>query len=475
MARRQASADAAVDASADRFALDVRGLHEVFRVWYERRPGLKERLYRFKRANYRNFHALDGIDLQVRHGESVALIGHNGSGKSTLLKVLAGILPPDAGQVRVNGRVATLLELGAGFHEELTGRENIYLNGAILGLSSDEIDAAFDAIVDFAGIRPFLDQPVRNYSSGMYVRLGFAIAVHVDPDILLVDEVLSVGDATFQERSLTQMRSFGERGKTVVLVSHDLGSVRALCERTVVLHHGRIAFDGPTDEAVEAYEALLAEGDADQLPDPTAAPPDDPGRSGDFRARITKLVARAGEQTRTVASGTAQLGPAPTGTTVTLEVDVTARADLVAQGGLSVGVNVRRPDVQPTIYETRTSWRVTYVAPPPEGASLTATIELDAGLLTGSYLLDLQVTGAESGALHDRWADAVELVVEGPGHDFGIAPLSARFGVHNPDGVWPAESLPPPMSEGGPRHHPKRDGERDSGRDSAGDPASERR
>lgn len=477
MARRhaRADADAAVDASVDRFALDVRGLHEVFRVWYERRPGLKERLYRFKRANYRNFHALDGIDLQVRHGESVALIGHNGSGKSTLLKVLAGILPPDAGQVRVNGRVATLLELGAGFHEELTGRENIYLNGAILGLTSHEIDAAFDDIVDFAGIRPFLDQPVRNYSSGMYVRLGFAIAVHVDPEILLVDEVLSVGDATFQDRSLAQMRSFGERGKTVVLVSHDLGSVRALCERTVVLHHGRIAFDGPTDEAVEAYEALLAEGEAAELPDPAAPAPDEPGRSGDFRARITKLVARAGEQTRAFASGTAQLGPAPTGTTVTLHVEITARADLVAQGGLSVGVNVRRPDVQPTVYETRTSWRVTYVAPPPEGASLSATIELDAQLLTGSYLMDLQVAGAESGALHDRWGGAVELIVEGVGHDFGIAPLAARVTVDNPDGVWPAESLPPPLADGGPRYHPKRDGAGADTAAEAGDPASERR
>lgn len=449
---------AEADLDADRYALDVSGLHEVFRVWYERRPGLKERLYRFKRANYRSFHALDGIDLKIRHGESVALIGHNGSGKSTLLKVLAGILPPDAGHVRVNGRVATLLELGAGFHEELTGRENIYLNGAILGLSADEIDATFDAIVDFAGVRAFLDQPVRNYSSGMYVRLGFAIAVHVDPDILLVDEVLSVGDATFQERSLSHMRGFGDRGKTVVLVSHDLGSVRALCERTVVLHHGRVAFDGPTDEAVEAYEALLAQGDDAELPDPSAPAPEEPGRGGDFRARITKVTARAGQQVRTLASGTGGLGPLPTGTTVALEVEVTAREDIVADGGLSVGVNVRRPDVQPSIYETRTGWRVTYVAPPPQGSSLVATIELDAHLLTGSYLIDLQVNGAETGALHDRWADAVELVVEGVSHDFGIAPLSARFSLHNPDGVWPAESLPPPLAEGGPRHHPRRDG-----------------
>jgi ABC-2 type transport system ATP-binding protein len=466
--------ETAVDASADRFALDVRGLHEVFRVWYERRPGLKERLYRFKRANYRNFHALDGIDLQIRHGESVALIGHNGSGKSTLLKVLAGILPPDAGEVRVNGRVATLLELGAGFHEELTGRENIYLNGAILGLRREEIDAAFDHIVEFAGVRPFLDQPVRNYSSGMYVRLGFAIAVHVDPDVLLVDEVLSVGDATFQDRSFAQMRNFGDRGKTVVLVSHDLGSVRALCERTVVLHCGRIAFDGPTDDAIEAYEALLAEGEGGELPDPHAPLPEEPGRSGDFAARLTQLTARAGEQTRRLAGGSAHLGPVASGTTVTLEVEVAAREDLVPHGGLSVGVNMRRPDVQPSIYETRTAWRATYVAPPPQGSSLTATVEFDANLLTGSYLIDLQVGSAETGALHDRWAGAAELAVEAVGHDFGIAPLDARFRVHNPDGVWPAESLPPPLEEGGPRFHPLRDGETAPGAGDADDRAERR-
>ncbi|HVL98102.1 MAG TPA: ABC transporter ATP-binding protein, partial [Egibacteraceae bacterium] len=256
--------------AGDRLAIVVEDLHEIFRIYTERPPGIKERLYRFRRSHYHDFHALKGVSLQIRHGESVGLIGHNGSGKSTLLKCLARILPADAGRVEVSGRVSTLLELGAGFHQELSGRENVYLNGAILGLGAKEIDAAFDSIVDFAGVRDFIDQPVRNYSSGMYVRLGFAVAVHVDPDILLVDEVLSVGDAAFQERSLARMRAFNQRGKTVVMVSHDLAAITELCERTIVLDHGRLVFDGSTEEAVERYEEIVASGQP--APEPEPAP-----------------------------------------------------------------------------------------------------------------------------------------------------------------------------------------------------------
>ncbi len=454
MARRGQQAPTADAAHApDRFAIDVTGLHEVFRVYTERPPGLKERLYRFRRARYHEFHALNGVDLQVRHGETVALIGPNGSGKSTLLKCIAGILPADAGEVAVHGRIATLLELGAGFHEELSGRENIYLNGAILGLSRAEIAAAFDDIVDFAGVREFIDAPVRNYSSGMYVRLGFAIAVHVDPDILLVDEVLSVGDQTFQEKSLAQMRSFSQKGKTVVLVSHDLGAVRSLCERTLVLHHGEIAFDGPTDDAIEAYQQLLATG---ELP---AAGVVEEGRTGDLRARITGVRVEVAGTGGTGRGGQpSPVGPVAAGSTARVDVEVTPQADLIGQGGLSVGINVRRPDVQPSVYETRTSWRASYVAPPPQGTPLTVTFDLDLGLLTGAYLIDVMVANAETNVLHERWTSAVELAVEGPTHDAGIATLDARVRIDNPDGVWPPESHPPPLDEGGPRYHPVRDG-----------------
>lgn len=425
-------------------AISVEGLHEVFRIYHQRPPGLKERLYRFSRSNYERFHALNGVSLDVRRGETVALVGHNGSGKTTLLKVLARILPADEGSVRVDGRVATLLELGAGFHQDLSGRENIYLNGAILGLTRKEIDAALDSIIDFAGVRAFIDTPVRNYSSGMYVRLGFAIAVHVDPDILLIDEVLSVGDASFQEKCLERMRGFKDAGKTVVLVSHDLAAVRSLCDRTVVLHSGEIAFDGPTEEALAHYQTLMA---LSALPESGQPAPD---RVGDQRARI---VAR-----RLDVPGHHVSQPIPTGAKARIEFEVEAADDLLADGGLSVGIDVRRADVGPSVYETRTSWRTTYVAPPPPGKRLTAAFEVELHLLTGAYLVDLLVTNASSNVVHDRWLSAIELAVTGESYESGVAPLNAAISVDNPDGVWPPESHPPPLEEGGPRHHPVRDG-----------------
>ncbi len=247
-----------LDADPDLPAVQVEALTERFRLYHERPTGLKERLYRLRRTSYTEFNALEDVSLTVEHGEAVAIIGHNGSGKSTLLRLLARILPPDQGQVTTNGRVASLLELGAGFHGDLTGRENIYLNGAILGLSRAEIDARFDEIVDFAGIRPLLDTAVRTYSSGLYVRLGFAIAVTVDPDILLVDEVLAVGDAEFQARSLERMRRFHEDGKTMLLVSHDLDAVREMCDRAVVLDRGRVVFDGAVEEGIDHYRGRIA-------------------------------------------------------------------------------------------------------------------------------------------------------------------------------------------------------------------------
>lgn len=432
---------------SERLAVVVDDLWETFRLYHEKRPGLKERLYRLRRSNFELFHALKGVSLSIRHGESVGLIGHNGSGKSTLLKCLAGILPPDHGSVTTYGRVSTLLELGAGFHEELSGRENVYMNGALLGLSEKEIDERFDRIVDFAGIRDFIDQPVRNYSSGMYVRLGFAVAVHVEPEILLVDEVLAVGDAAFQEKSLERMRSFNQRGKTVVLVSHDLNSIAGLCERTVVMDHGRVVFDGPTEEAVEAYEDIVASGQPAPAPEPEEP---EEGRTGDGRARITDASFDV--------DGVAEGQPAPTGEKADLALEVTAHDDLVPLGGLTVGINVRRPEVAPCVYETRTAWRTIYLAPPPAGESFRVTFRLDLAVLAGYYVIDLLVGNAESTTIiHDRWIDALSFRIDSPEYEYGVAPLAADITVDNPEGIWPPESLPPPLAEGGPRYHPNRD------------------
>lgn len=203
--------------------------------------------------------ALDGINFSVQRGEAFGIVGGNGSGKSTLLKIIAGILSPTSGELRVEGRVAALIELGAGFHPEISGRENIFVNGALLGLSRRELDQRFDAIVEFAGLGDFIDEPVKNYSSGMYVRLGFAVAIHTDPDILIVDEVLAVGDEAFAHRCLRRVEELLAGGKTVLFVSHSLGLVENLCDRVLWLERGEVRGLGEPRQIIDAYRGAVAD------------------------------------------------------------------------------------------------------------------------------------------------------------------------------------------------------------------------
>ncbi|KQM84140.1 ABC transporter ATP-binding protein [Agromyces sp. Leaf222] len=201
------------------------------------------------------YNALDDVSFTVAEGESVAVLGYNGSGKSTLLKLVSGVLEPDAGRVLTRGRVAGLIEVGAGFHPELSGRENVYLNAAILGMNKSEIDERFDRIVEFSEIGEFIDQEVKHYSSGMFLRLAFSVAIHVELDVLLVDEILSVGDAPFRKKCTEKIHELALAGKTMLIVSHNMAMVQELCERGVVIKRGRKIFDGPINEAVEAMNA----------------------------------------------------------------------------------------------------------------------------------------------------------------------------------------------------------------------------
>jgi len=205
------------------------------------------------------FWALQDVDLQVHRGEAVGIIGPNGAGKSTLLKILSRVLRADRGRVAVQGRLSGLIEVGAGFHGDLSGRENIYVNGAILGMSKREIRQKFDRIVEFAGIGDFLDMPVKRYSSGMYVRLGFSIAAHMEPDVLLVDEVLSVGDVSFKARCMEAMRTFLRSGTSILFVSHNLSAIKRFCDRVVLLDHGRVRCEGSPDEAIAEYSRLVTD------------------------------------------------------------------------------------------------------------------------------------------------------------------------------------------------------------------------
>ena len=227
-----------------------------------------------KRASTEEFRALDDVSFTVHAGDRVGIIGRNGAGKSTLLKVLSRITEPSAGRVTIDGRVASLLEVGTGFHPELTGRENIFLNGAILGMSRREIAAKFDEIVAFAEVERFLDTPVKRYSSGMYVRLAFAVAAHLEPEILIVDEVLAVGDAAFQRKCLGKMEAVAGEGRTILFVSHQMDAVQRLCNKGLLLHQGRLVTQGSMDDVVRHYLQRNASAEAEfafALPEPRPA------------------------------------------------------------------------------------------------------------------------------------------------------------------------------------------------------------
>ncbi|HMG28289.1 MAG TPA: ABC transporter ATP-binding protein [Acidimicrobiia bacterium] len=234
-------------------AITVDDVSKVYRLYHERNQSLKAAIMRRARVRYEEFWALRDVSFDVPEGATFALIGENGSGKSTLLKCMAHILRPEKGRIQTNGKISALLELGAGFHPELTGRENIFLNGSILGMSKKQLNQRFDEIVDFAGLEHFIDTPVKNYSSGMYVRLGFSVAINVDPDILLIDEVLAVGDAEFQRRCLEKFDDFRAAGKTIVIVSHALESIRNLCDTATWLEHGATRRTGVASEVIDEY------------------------------------------------------------------------------------------------------------------------------------------------------------------------------------------------------------------------------
>ena len=236
----------------------IRDAGVCYRLYREKVSTLKEAVVnRFRHLRSAEmFWAVRHVSLDIEPGEAIALVGHNGSGKSTLLKTIAGVLMPDEGEVLVQGRISPMIELGAGFDPELSGRDNIFLNGALLGFSRKQMEGKFDRIVAFSELGDFIDMPIKNYSSGMYARLGFAIAQDVEPDILIVDEVLAVGDERFQEKCKARIRDFRSAGITFCFVSHNYEAARELCPRAAVLHHGRLAFDGPIGQAWERYREL---------------------------------------------------------------------------------------------------------------------------------------------------------------------------------------------------------------------------
>lgn len=267
-------------------AIVVQNVSKEFRLYHEKHSSLKERFIHLGRTPYEDFSALKDVSLDIEAGTTVGLMGHNGSGKSTLLKCIAGIIQPSTGEIRSRGRVAALLELGAGFHPDLTGRENVFLNASLLGLSNRYVEKKFDEIVAFSELEAFIDNQVKFYSSGMYVRLGFAVAVNMDPDILLVDEVLAVGDELFQRKCMERVRQFQREGRTIVVVSHSVDQIRQICDRAAVLDRGVLVANGEPQEAVRAFrEHLYANYGVDE---PSLADPDVPETPEEAKTQADK-------------------------------------------------------------------------------------------------------------------------------------------------------------------------------------------
>jgi ABC-type polysaccharide/polyol phosphate transport system ATPase subunit len=363
--------------------------------------------------------AVKDVSFAIDRGEAFGIIGRNGSGKSTLLKIISGILKPTSGHVAVNGRIAALIELGAGFHPEITGRENIYINGIMLGLTRREIDARFDRIVDFSGIREFIDQPVKTYSSGMYVRLGFAVAVHVDPDILLIDEVLSVGDEEFSAKCIAKIQEMKYRGVTLVFVTHQLDQVRNLCDRALWLDKGEAVQVGDPVRVVDAYLQQVAapqtvhappppaEEEAEEEGEPEAKPPSDEEErwgSGEVVLRHVALVDDKGFELVALGAGSA----------VAIEMDVDVR---VPQDDFVFGIGIYHADGT-CVYGTNTdlegfaperlesSGRVRFTMP-----------SLD--LVAGQYRVDAAVH-TRNGRAFDYRRGVLRFVVGSRMHDIGI-------------------------------------------------------
>ncbi len=374
----------------------VQGVSKRFVMHQDK--SLKERMVAFatSRKHRQDFWALRDIELEIPTGSTVGLVGHNGSGKSTLLKVIGGIIQPSSGTVRRRGRLAALLELGAGFHPDLTGRENVYLNAAILGLTKAETDRYFDAIVDFSGIESFIDTQVKFYSSGMYVRLAFAVSVHVDPDLLLVDEVLAVGDEPFQRKCLAKIAEFQREGRTIVFVSHSSDQIGQLCDRVVVLDHGSMVHDG---SAADGIKVLRESFEAAHSPPPRVESPDGVLTSG---ARI--------DDVRVSCSSTDLSGDFLPGGDLRVEIDYTIGS---VPAGWIAGIDIETP-VGQGVYRINTDGLG--MSLPARPGSYSLGIDLGGNALgAGSYQLHASLVTPEGRDLDRRQPAASFSVSTEPG------------------------------------------------------------
>ncbi|HVT42263.1 MAG TPA: ABC transporter ATP-binding protein [Acidimicrobiales bacterium] len=413
------------------FAVDVRSVSKRFRLAHGQYNTVKERLiHGGRRKSTEDFWALNDVSLTIKQGETVGILGRNGSGKSTLLKCICGVLQPTAGEVAVHGKLAGLLELGAGFQMDLSGRENIYLNGSLLGMSKREVDKAFDAIVDFSELEEFIDGPVKFYSSGMAVRLGFAVAVNVDPDILVIDEVLAVGDERFQRKCLDRVNQFQKEGRTILLVTHSADTVRTICDRGVVLSHGNMIAEGEPGEATRIFrERLMAEGAGMSLVDPTVvAVPATPATVGLDALPDTDRPVRFRSVHR-VYSGDNTVPYMRTGDDLTIRVEFDA---LVPTEDVVFSLEIR-DDGGGSIMRTDTTIIGTQIDA-PAGTSVMHFGIVDMPMLDGSFTFAVGIQ-SRSGILYDWQEDAGAFEVMNPGRTTGKVHMKVHAALISSEGA----------------------------------------
>lgn len=396
-------------------AIEVHDIRKSFRVYLDKGRTLKELVLFTKRRKYEERQVLQGISFEVKKGEALGLIGHNGCGKSTTLKLLTRIMYPDSGTIEMRGRVSSLIELGAGFHPDMSGRQNIYTNASIFGLTRKEIDARVDDIIKFSELEAFIDNPVRTYSSGMYMRLAFAVAINVDADILLVDEILAVGDANFQAKCFNKLREIKANGTTIVIVSHSLGQIEEICERSIWIHEGKIQKEGNPREVHPAYLEYMGQ----KRPDATTAAKKavDGERPGDGRVRIKSVKA--------VANKESEPNVFRTGEPVTLSIVYNVKEKVEET---SIGLEVyNRDGVKCYSTNTRVE-KVDYIRMDEDGEIRLVLENLE--LLNGKYTIDLSLQSKDNFSI-DSYEKAFAFEMYSDVKDTGISRLAHHWEIGN--------------------------------------------
>lgn len=415
----------------EKIAIQVDNVEKIYKLYDKPSDRLKEALGLGKGKHHTEYHALKGISMSIRQGECVGIIGTNGSGKSTILKIITGVLTPTRGSVTVNGRISALLELGAGFNMEYNGIENIYLNGTMIGFSKKEIDEKLDAILEFADIGEYVYQPVKTYSSGMFVRLAFAVAINIDPEILIVDEALSVGDVFFQAKCYHKFEEFKEMGKTIVFVSHDLGSISKYCDRVVLLNQGTKLGEGEPKQMIDTYKQVLvgqyvAPTESQRLLD------DEKIREMAAKGVDGSKVLAAGTQGNSALAENPELLEYGSKKAVITEYYITddkgMKTSAILKGGsFSIHMKVRMQEkLQAPIFAftiknvrgteitgTNTMFEKAFLESVEAGEEKEITFTQDMNLQGGDYLLSLGVTGYENNdfTVYHRLYDVLNLTV----------------------------------------------------------------